>query len=141
MASANFTALTGYVATGSVKFDGTQSFKVLLVTAVPSETNLDGWSNRADVTTETSGTNYPVGGIAQPFTYNGGDTGNNRASVTYTNVSIANATVSAVGAIIYLDSGAAATDKLLHFVDFGGTVTSTAAAFSITYSTPFYINR
>ena len=49
------------------------------------------------------------------------------------------ASFSAVGAIIYLNTGVAANDLLLHFVDFGGTVTCTAGTFSIDYTSTFDI--
>ncbi len=142
MASANFTNLPRALAKGDIDFD-TATFKVLLVSSLPSEANLDAWANRSDVTGEVTGTGYSAGGIAQAFTLDAIDTTNNRQSVTYTNITNGwtTATFSAVGAIIYKNSGSAATDTLLHVVDFGGTVSCTAGNFSITYSTPFYINR
>lgn len=142
MASANFTNLTRALAKGDIDFD-VNTFKVLLVSSLPSETNLDAWANRSDVTLEISGTGYSAGGIAQAFTLDAIDTTNNRQSITWTNITNGwtSSSFSAVGAIIYKNSGAAATDTLLHLVDFGGTVTCSSGNFSITYSTPFYINR
>lgn len=142
MASANFTNLPRALAKADIDFD-TATFKVLLVSSVPSEANLDAWANRSDVTNEISGTGYTAGGIAQAFTLDAIDTTNNRQSVTWTNITNGwtSATFSAVGAIIYKNSGTSTTDILLHFVDFGGTVSCTAGNFSITYSTPFYVNR
>lgn len=142
MASANFTNLPRALAKADIDFD-TNTFKVLLVSSLPSEANLDAWVNRSDVTGEVTGTGYTAGGIAQAFTLDAVDTTNNRQSVTYTNITNGwtSASFSAVGAIIYKNSGSASTDTLLHLVDFGGTVTCTAGNFSITYSAPFYINR
>ena len=142
MASANFTNLPRALAKGDIDFD-TNTFKVLLVTSLPSEANLDAWANRSDVTGEVTGTGYTAGGIAQAFTLDAIDTTNNRQSITYTNITNGwtSATFSAVGAIIYKNTGTSTTDTLLHLVDFGGTVSCTAGNFSITYSTPFYINR
>lgn len=142
MASANFTNLLRHLAKADIDFD-TSTFKVLLVSSVPSETNLDSWVYRSDVTNEITGTGYSAGGISQAFTLDAVDTTNNRQSVTWTNITNGwtSATFSAVGAIIYQNVGSAATDRLLHFVDFGGTVSCTSGNFSITYSTPFYINR
>lgn len=142
MASANFTNLPRALAKGDVDFD-TLTCKVMLVSSVPSETNLDAWANRSDVTNEITGTGYTAGGISQAFTLDAVDTTNNRQSVTYTNISNGwtTATFSALGAVIYKDSGSAATDTLLHFVDFSGTQSCSAGNFSITYSAPFYINR
>ena len=142
MASANFTNLTRALAKADVDFD-TLTAKVMLVSSVPSEANLDAWANRSDVTNEITGTGYTAGGIAQAFTLDAVDTTNNRQSVSYTDITNGwtTSTLSAVGAIIYKDSGSAATDTLLHFVDFGGTVSSTAGNYSIDYTAPFYINR
>jgi len=142
MASANFTNLPRHLAKGDLDFD-TATFKVLLISSVPSEANLDAWVYRSDVTTEITGTGYTAGGIAQAFTLAAIDTTNNRQAVTYTDITNGwtTATFSAVGAIIYKDTGNSATDILLHMIDFGGTVSCTAGTYSITYSAPFYINR
>lgn len=142
MASANFSNLPRHLAKGDLDYD-TATFKVLLISSVPSETNLDAWVYRSDVTNEITGTGYTAGGIAQAFTLSALDTTNNRQAVTYTDITNGwtTATFSAVGAIIYKDTGNSATDILLHMIDFGGTVSCTAGNYSITYSAPFYINR
>lgn len=141
MASANFTKLTDYLATAAINLN-TASYKCLLVTAVPSESHLDTWLVRADVTSEASGTGYTAGGVAVTGTY-AFDTANNRSSLTFTDLAPgwSTATITAVGAIIYQNVGSAATDKLLTFVDFLGTVSSTAGDFSVTFSSPLYLNR
>lgn len=142
MASANFTNLPRHLAKGDLDYD-TATFKVLLISSVPSEANLDAWVYRSDVTNEITGTGYTAGGIAQAFTLSALDTTNNRQGVVYTDITNGwtTATFSAVGAIIYKDTGNAATDLLMHMIDFGGTVSCTAGNYSITYSAPFYINR
>lgn len=142
MASANFSNLPRHLAKGDLDYD-TATFKVLLISSVPSEANLDAWVYRSDVTNEITGTGYTAGGIAQAFTLSALDTTNNRQAVTYTDITNGwtTATFSAVGAIIYKDTGNAATDLLLHMIDFGGTVSCTAGNYSLTYSAPFYINR
>lgn len=142
MASANFSNLPRHLAKGDLDYD-TATFKVLLVSSVPSEANLDAWVYRSDVTNEITGTGYTAGGIAQAFTLSALDTTNNRQGVVYTDITNGwtTATFSAVGAIIYKDTGNSATDILLHMIDFGGTVSCTAGNYSITYSAPFYINR
>lgn len=141
MASANFRNLADHLAKAAINFS-TGSFKCLLVSAVPSETNLDSWVNRSDVTTEVTGTGYTAGGVAVTATVGTLDTTNNRQSVTFGNLSPGwtSATISAVGAIIYLSTGTSTTDKLVQFVDFGGTVASTNGNYSVTFSTPLYIN-
>ena len=141
MASANFTKLTDYLATAGINLN-TASYKCMLVTAVPSEANLDAWLVRSDVSTETTGTGYIAGGVAVIGTY-AWDTTNNRSSLTFTNLNPGwtTATISAVGAIIYVNVGSAATDKLMCFIDFSGTVASTAGNYAVTFSSPLYLNR
>lgn len=141
MASANFTNLADHLAKGAINFS-TASFKCILVSAVPSATELDTWINRSSVTTEVTGTGYTTGGVAVTATVGAVDTTNNRVTITFGNLSPGwtSSTITAVGAIIYLNSGAAATDKLVQFVDFSGTVSSTAGNYSVTFSTPIYIN-
>lgn len=141
MASANFRNLARNLALARHNF-GSDTLKVLLVSSIPSETNLDAWVSRADVTNEITGTGYSAGGIAQAYTLDALDTTNNRQSITLTNITNGwtSATFSAVGAIIYKNSGTASTDYLIDFVDFGGTVSCSSGSYSITYSTPIYIN-
>lgn len=140
MASFNFTNMAKHLAKANIDFD-TASIKVMLVSSVPTTTettgNQDTWEFRAAVTNEITGTGYTSGGIAQAFTLNAITLAPGKQTVTYANITNGwtGATFSAVGAIIYLNVGSAATDILMHFVDFGGTVSCTAGNFSITYST------
>lgn len=121
----------------------TGTFKMLLVSSVPSEANLDAYDFRNDVTNEVanSGT-YAAGGSAVTCTVGAVDTTNNRVPVTFgAPAAWTGATISAVGGWIYKNVGTAATDELVAFVDFGGTITSTADTFTVTMATPLYINR
>lgn len=124
------------------QYFGSGTFKFLLVSSVPTETHLDTWDFRNDVNNEVTGAGYTSGGVAVTLTVGSVDTTNNRVAVTASNLSPgwASATVSAVGGWIYKDNGSAATDELVQFVDFGGTVSSTAGAFSVTFTAPIYIN-
>lgn len=144
MASFNFTNLARALAKAEIDFD-TASFKVLLVSSVPTTTDTTGnkhtWIDRADVTNEITGTGYTAGGIAQAFTLNAATLVGGAQSVSWTDITNGwtSSSFSAVGAIIYLSTGVAANDLLLHFVDFGGTVTCTAGNFSIDYTGNFVV--
>ena len=121
----------------------TGTYKALLVSSVPSESDLDTFDFRSDIVNEVanSGT-YATGGAAVTCTVSAVDTANNRVSVTFGNPApFTSATISAVGAWIYKVIGSAATDELVTYVDFGGTITSTAGTFTTTLSTPLYVNR
>lgn len=139
MPSANATALTKRLA--DAYFTGT--FKFMLVSAVPSEANLDAWTVRSDVTNEISGAGYTAGGVAVTLTVGAVDAVNNRVAVTPSNLSPGwtTATLSAVGGWLYKVVGSAATDELIGFVDFSGTVTSTASNYNVTFTDPLYITR
>jgi len=142
MASTSFTNLTRNLCIARHNFSS-DTLKVLLVSSVPSEANLDTWIARSDVTNEITGTGYTAGGIAQAYTFNAIDTTNNRNTITLTNIvnGWTAATFSAVGAIVYKNSGTNTTDYLVGFVDFGGTVTASSGNFSITYTSDILVTR
>ena len=139
MPSANSLALTKRLA--DAYFTG--AYKMLLVSSVPSESDLDTFVFRSSVANEVaaSGT-YAAGGAAVTCTVGVVDTTNNRVSVTFGSpAAFTGATISAVGGWIYKAVGTAATDELCHYVDFGGAITSTAGSFTVSMSAPLYINR
>ena len=141
MASANFTALPLHLATAAINFS-TATFKCMLVTAVPSEANLDAWVNRADVVGEATGTGYTAGGVVVAVSVGAVDTANNRVAINFADLAPGwtSATISAAAALVYVSTGNAATDKLVSMVDFGQTVSSTAGSYSVDFTTPLYIN-
>jgi len=138
MASGNALILTKRMA--DAYFTG--SFKFLLVSSVPSEANLDAYDFRDDVANEVTGTGYTAGGVAATVTVGSVDTTNDRVAVTITDLTNAwtGSTISAVGGWLYKAVGTAGTDQLVSFVDFGGTVTSTAGNYSVTFTAPIYVN-
>lgn len=144
MASANFTNLTHALATGAVNYS-TGTFKALLLTSLPDETALDTWIDRADVTGEHAGTGgYTAGGFAVTVASVTKDTTNNRTAVTFTAASptYEDVTLSGVVAcLIYLSTGVAANDLLLHLVDYESTKGVTAGNFVASFTSPLYINR
>jgi hypothetical protein len=141
MPSANFRNLPDHLARGAFNF-ASASFKCILVSSVPSESNLDTWVNLSDVTNQITGTGYTAGGVAVTATVGAVDTTNNRVPVTFGNLAPGwtSSTLTAAAAIVYQDTGTAGTSKLVTMVDFGGNVSSTAGNYSVTFSTPLYIN-
>ena len=140
MASQNFSKLTERLAS----YFSSGTFKAMLVTAVPSETELDTWAVRSDVTSEhaANGT-YVTGGFPVTAAVGALDSANNRIPVTFSaaNPTYSNGTISAVGVVIYKVVGSAATDEIVTFVDFGGTKSVAGGDFTVTFSNPLYINR
>lgn len=141
MASANYRNLADHLARGAINF-ATGSFKCMLLTALPSEADLDSHIFRSSIATEVTGTGYTAGGVAVTATVGAVDTTNNRVPITFTNLTNAwtGSTISAVCAVIYQNVGTAGTDKLIQVVDFAGTISSTNGNYSVTFSTPLYIN-
>ena len=140
MASANAGILTKRLADA---YFGSGTFKFMLVSTLPSESDLDTFGFRNDVTNEVAASgSYVTGGATVTCTVGAYDATNNRTPVTFGNPApFTSATISAAGCWIYKAVGSAATDELISFVDFGGTKTSTADTFTVTFSTPLYINR
>lgn len=140
MASANAGILTKRLADA---YFGSGTFKLMLASAAPSESDLDTFGFRSDITNEVAASgSYPTGGVTITCTVGAYDATNNRVAVTFGNPApFTSATISAAGCWIYKAVGSAATDELISFVDFGGTKTSTADTFTVTLSTPLYINR
>lgn len=147
MASLNFTNLSKHLATKQIDFD-VDTFKALLVTSIPTTVDttgdMDTWVDRADVTNEHAATgNYTTGGfVCTPIAPGTLDLINEKYVITFADglPAFAASTITAVGAIIYLSTGVAANDLLVGFVDFGGTITSTADNFNVTLSTPLEIS-
>ena len=143
MPSATFTNAPRFLAKGDLDWD-TMNCKVLLVTSQLSEANIDAFDYRADITNEVAnGNGYATGGIAQAYTLDALNTTTNAQTITYTNITNGwtAATFSAAGAIIYKDTGNAATDILLHYIEFASALTPSNGSASITYNNSFSIAR
>lgn len=142
MASAVFLNFATNLAAGSVNFN-TASFKLLLVNTAPTLSQIDTWVYRSDVTTEITGAvGYTTGGVAVTLTVGSLDTVNNRLPITIGNLNPgwSSSTISAVGGILYVNTGTSTTDTLVQFVDFGGTVSSAGGDYVVSFASPIYIN-
>ena len=130
MASTSYDSLTHDVAAGNVVLS-TDTLYVMLVSGyTPVKAT---HAHRSDVTGEVTGTGYAAGGQALSGVAATLNTGSNLTLLTATNPAWASSTISATGAVVYKHrGGASSADELVSYVDFGGTVTSTAAAFTIT---------
>ena len=140
MASTNSLFLTKRMA--DAYFTGT--YKMLLVSSLPSEADFDSFDFRADIANEVpnSGT-YVAGGATVTCSVGAVDTTNNRTAVTFGSPAPwTGATIASPGGWIYKNVGTAATDELVGFVEFtGGMTTSTAGTFTATITSPLYVNR
>lgn len=111
----------------------TDTIKVALCTSTytPAQDTHDYFN---DITNEVTGTGYTAGGAtlaSKTVTYTAGT---NLTTFDAADVSWASSTITARYAIIYVDTGgAASTDPLIGYVDFGENVSSSAGTFSITW--------
>jgi hypothetical protein len=96
---------------------------------VPDQANDQYWNTIAP--NEVSGTGYTAGG--QPLTGQAvtADTTNHRGKFTANNVTWTNATLTAVGAVLYKNTGDASTSPIIGYIDFGGAKSSSSGNFTI----------
>lgn len=134
MASFNFNFGIRGIVTGAIDLD-TDSFKMLLVSSVLTETEKDAFDFRNDIINEVTGTGYTAGGNAVTLTVAAVDGPNNDVEITASAVSWPTSTITALGAVIYkARGGASSADDVLCFLDFGGSVASTNGTFTVTPS-------
>lgn len=132
MASIVYNSFLEDLGRGDIDLD-TDTFRVMLVNGYTEDKT---HTTRADATPEASGTGYTAGGETTTLTLTK-DNVNNRLDVEFSNVSWANSTITADGAVIYKDNGGAASgDPLVCYVDFNQSIASTNAAFAVTFSAP-----
>lgn len=132
MASLIYDSFLDDLVNGNINF-AVDTIKVLLVTSVYAP-NKATHLRRSDVTNEVTGTGYAAGGLPSTVTCTK-DTTNHQENLTFSNVTWNTATITARAAVIYKDAaGVANASPLIAYVDFGQDVSSTAAAFSVTFS-------
>lgn len=133
MASLIYNSAVDDMARGAIDFD-TDSFKVMLVTS-SYVADRDVHLKRSSVTNEITGTGYTAGGVTTACTVTK-DTANDKVTIQFGAVSWASSTITARGAVIYkATGGAASTDPLVAYNDFGGNITTSNGTFSLAAST------
>jgi len=123
---------------GSIDLD-TDTIKVALVTSsyTPDQ---DSHEDFADVTNEVSGTGYTAGGATLASCAVTKDNTDNEGVFDATDVTWSNSSITARGAVVYKDSGVAATSWLIYYDDFGQDYTSLNADFKITWNAEGIVN-
>lgn len=105
------------------------TIRVMLVTSayVPVDTQ----QFRSSVTNEVVGAGYTAGGqILGSKTI----TGTTTPVFDAADVTWSSSTITARGAVIYQDTGNAATDRLIHYIDFGSDQISSSGNFTIQWN-------
>lgn len=118
----------------------TDTFKCQLVTSSYTA-NKGTHDKRDDITNEVTGTGYTAGGTT--CTVSGAvDTTNHRYDVTITGPSWTTSTITARAMVISKSrGGAASADNLVAYIDFTSDVSSTAATFAVTVTSPLRITN
>jgi len=109
------------------------SVKVMLLTSTAAP-DQDTWIYKSSVTNEITGTGYTAGGqaIASPTaTYTAAG---NISTFDAADTVWSGSTLTARYAVIYYDTGTAATSPIIGIINFGADVSSTAANFTITWN-------
>jgi hypothetical protein len=134
MADLIYNSFSKDLANGDITAAG--PFKMLLVTSTytPDKAHAD----RADITNEVSGTGYTAGGKTVACTVT---TGTDKTILTFAAETWTESTITARGAVVYLDADDQPEDDLLVFYnDFGGDVSTSATTFSVGASTIELVN-
>lgn len=132
MANLVYNDFKGKIMDGTHDLD-TQTTKVMLVTStyVP---DADAHHFRSDVTNEVSGGGYTAGGQALVSPSITVDDATDKAYLDANNVVWSSSTITARGAVLYKDTGNAATDNLIGYVDFGADYSSSNGDFTINWA-------
>lgn len=108
------------------------TFGLMLVTSSYTP-NVDADVDRADVTNEVSGTGYTTGGATVANTATTQDDTNDLVKFDGDDVTWSGSSITARGAVLYKDAGAAANDLLVKYFDFGSDQTSVSANFTVQF--------
>lgn len=135
MASVVYSSFKRDIANGSIDLD-TDTIKCALVTSTYSPSAAH--DKFDDITNEVSATGYTSGGatLASVTVATSGTLGVfDAADVTWANSSIV-----AHGAVLYKSTGTASTAPLIAYVDFGSDYTSSSGNFTITWNASGILN-
>lgn len=123
---------------GSIDLD-TDTIKVALVTSsyTPDQDAHDFFN---DVTNEVSATGYTAGGATLANKAVTQDNTDNEGVFDADDVTWSSSSIVARGAVIYKDTGSAATSPLIAYIDFGSDQTSSSGDFTISWNSEGIIN-
>lgn len=138
MANVVYNAFKKNIMNGSIDLD-TDTIKVMLVTStyVPDQ---DLHDYKDDITNEVTGTGYTAGGQALANKTVTQDNVDNEGVFDADDVTWANSTITARGAVLYKDTGTPSTSPLLCYFDFVSDQSSSSGNFTIQWNTEGIIN-
>lgn len=138
MASVIYNSFKRDIMNGSIDLD-TDTIKVALVTSsyVPDIDNHDKFD---DITNEVTGAGYTAGGETLASKTVTVDNTDNEGVFDAADVTWANATITARGAVIYKSTGVASTSPLVCYIDFVTDKISSNGDFKITWDAEGILN-
>lgn len=113
--------------------------KVALVTSSYTP-NIDTHEDYADLTNEVVGDGYTAGGAILSNKAVTKDTTDDEGVFDADNVTWTSSTITARGAVVYVDTGTDGTSLLIAYFDFGGDKVSSAGNFTIEWNSEGIIN-
>lgn len=130
MADVVFDNFKKNIMNGAIDLD-TDTIKVALVTSSysPNQASHEFFNQ---VTNEVSGTGYSAGGAA--LASKAVTSGSSKGTFDANDVTWANSTITARGAVIYKDTGASTTSPIVAYIDFGSDKVSSGGDFKITWN-------
>lgn len=111
----------------------TDTINCMLVTSAYTP-DPDLHANRSDVTNEVVGSGYTAGGQALTTKAVTQDNTNDQAKFDADDVTWTSSTITARAAILYKDTGNAATDSLIAYFDFGSDQSSSNGDFTVAWN-------
>jgi len=138
MADIIWNAFKANIMNGGIDLD-TDDIKVALVTSSFSP-NQDTEEDFADVTNEVTGTGYTADGASLANDAVSIDDTDNEGVYDADDVTWSTSTITARGAVVYYDTGTAATSLLICYLDFTTDQSSSAGDFTIAWNTEGILN-
>lgn len=138
MADVIYNSFKANIMNGNIDLD-TDTIKVALVTSAYTP-NQDAHEDFADVTNEVTGTGYTADGEALASKAVTIDDTDNEGVFDAADVTWSSSTITARGAVIYKDTGSAATSLLICYLDFGSDQSSSAGDFTIQWNSEGILN-
>lgn len=138
MADVIYNSFKAYIMDGSIDLD-TDTINVMLVTSSYTP-NQDTHEDKADVTNEVTGTGYTADGEALASKAVTIDDTDNEGVFDAADVTWGSSTITARGAVIYKDTGSAATSLLICYLDFDSDQSSSSGDFVISWNSEGILN-
>lgn len=138
MADVIYNSFKAFIMDGSIDLD-TDTMKVALVTSAYTP-DQDAHEDFADVTNEVTGTGYTAGGQTIANSAVTIDDTDNEGVWDGDDVTWTTSTLTSRAAVVYKDTGTAATSLLVCYIDFGSDQSSSAGDFTISWNAEGILN-